>query len=168
MKIINALLLALIICSLSLACKKDKLPQPTQTGANTMYAKINGQPWDSKPCWSCIAGGSGLSVSYDDRVYFGITGQNNDQHIVIGIYVNNLVKTGTYELSTNNSDYAILNSASSNFVTTVNHKGIITVNKIDLNNKIISGTFEFTAEDKENPENTIKVTDGWFDVKYRF
>ena len=166
MKTLKTVLLALLICSLSLACKKDKMPKPTQTGANTMYAKVNGKPWQPKGCIGCS---EAIQISYD-RVYFGITGQNNDQNIVIGIYINNLIKMGTYELTANNSDYARLNNYSlkSYFVTTLNNKGTVTITKLDLDNKIISGTFQFTAEDKGNPENTIKVTDGWFDVKYKF
>ena len=59
MKTLKTLLLALIISSLSIACEKDNTNQPTQTGANTIHAKVNGAPWQSKPCWSCISGGGG-------------------------------------------------------------------------------------------------------------
>ncbi|MHB1176925.1 MAG: DUF6252 domain-containing protein [Daejeonella sp.] len=39
-------------------------------------------------------------------------------------------------------------------------KGTVTITKLDTNNKIISGTFEFTAEDEKAPGNTIRVSDG--------
>lgn len=59
MKTLKTLLLALVISSLNMACKKDKTNQPTQTGANKMYAKVNGVPWQKKACWGCISGGGG-------------------------------------------------------------------------------------------------------------
>lgn len=166
MKTIKVLLLVLSICSLSLGCKKDSMPKPTQTGANNMYAKVNGQPWKPK---GCIGGCSeAFGVSYDNRINFGVSGRNSDQNIGITIVLRNLKAIGTYELSSTNLDFGALDNSDSNFITTLNNKGTVTITKLDLDNKIISGTFEFTAEDKDNPENTIRVTDGWFDGKYRF
>ena len=168
MKTLKTVLLALLICSLSLACKKDKMPKPTQTGANTIYAKVNGQPWQHKGCISCS---EAFQVSYDDRINFGVSGRNYDQKIGITTVLRNLKATGTYELSSTDLDFGDLVNTTltyNRFTTTKINKGSVTITKLDLDNKIISGTFEFTAEDKENPENTVKVTDGWFDGKYRF
>ena len=144
-------------------------PKPTQIGANTMYAKINGQPWQPKGCFTC---GSVFQIGYDDRITFSLTGRNNDQNITIGINLRNLNAIGTYELSSTNMNFGYLNINTSNpggvHVTTELNKGSITITKLDLTNKIIAGTFQFTAEDEDNPLNTVKVTDGWFDGKYRF
>lgn len=165
MKTLKTLLLALVISSLNMACKKDKTNQPTQTGANKMYAKVNGVPWQPKGCIGC---NSAFSISYDDRINFGLTGRNNDQNITIVLILRNVKASGTYELSTENLNFAELYNYNlkSFFATTTNNKGTVTITKIDLPNKIISGTFQFTAEDEENPENTVKVSDGWFDGKY--
>ena len=167
MKTLKTLLLALFICSLSLACKKDKMPKPTQTGANTMYAKINGQPWEKKACWSCIGGG--LEVGYDDRTLFVAVGQNKDQNINVSLIVKELKSVGLHELSNQSINYArIYNfNEETRYFTTNNNKGSVTITKLDLTNKIISGTFEFTAEDENNSANTVKVTDGWFDITYQ-
>lgn len=165
MKTLKTLLLALVISSLSIACKKDKKDQPTQIGANKMYAKVNGVPWQPIGCIGC---NSAFSISYGDRINFGLTGRNNDQNISIVLILRNVKTTGTYELSTKNLNFAELYNYNLNsfFATTTNNKGVVTITKLDLANKIISGTFKFTAEDIENPENTVKVTDGWFDGKY--
>ena len=168
MKTIKVLLLVLSICCLNLACKKDSMSKPTQTGANTMYAKVNGQPWQPKGCISCS---EAFQIRYDDRIIFGLTGKNNDQKITINIILRNLNAIGTYELSTTDMNFGNLNNSTSNpgvFVTTKINKGSITITKLDLANKIIAGTFSFTGEDESNPAKTISVTDGWFDGKYRF
>lgn len=168
MKTLKTVLLALLICSLSLACKKDSMPKPTQTGANTMYAKVNGQSWQPKGCISCS---EAFQIGYDDRINFGLTGQNNDQGISITIVLRNLKTVGTYELSSTDMNFGNLNNTTSNhgvFVTTKLRKGSVTITKLDLANKIIAGTFSFTGEDENNPAKTISVTDGWFDGKYRF
>ncbi len=172
MKTLKKLLLALLLGSLSLACKKEKEKQnqPTQTGANTIYAKINGTPWQKKTCWSCIGGGSGLIVSYDNRTNFSVKGQNNDQKISLSIFLRSLSAIGIYELSSsdlNSADLINTTSSDNRLTTTKISKGIVTITKLDLVNKIISGTFEFIAQVENNPSNTIKVTDGWFDITYR-
>ena len=146
-----------------MACKKDKTNQPTQTGANKMYAKVNGVPWQPKGCLACS---SSFSIGYDDRITFGLGGKNVDQKISITIVLRNLTKTGIYELTSTELNFGDLVNSSYRLTTTKFKKGTITITKLDLANKIISGTFEFTAEDKDNPQNTVKVTDGWFDGKY--
>ena len=168
MKTLKTLLLALLVCSLSMACKKDKKDQPTQIGANKMYAKVNGTPWQSKPCWGCISGGGGLDVSFNGN-YFAVTGENNDQNIIIGLYLKNVTNSGYYELTSKNFNRGTLDNYNSKvyFTTTLDSKGSITITKLDLANKIISGTFEFNAEDNENTTNSVKVTDGWFDITYQ-
>ena len=166
MKTLKTLLLALVISSLSMACKKDKKDQPTRIGANKMYAKVNGTPWQPKGCLAC---NSSFSIGYDDRITFGLGGKNVDQKISITIVLRNLTKTGIYELTSTELNFGSLTNTNityNRFTTTKLNKGTITITKLDLANKIISGTFEFNAEDKENPANTVKVTDGWFDGKY--
>lgn len=44
------------------------------------------------------------------------------------------------------------------------YKGILTVKKLDTINQIISGTFWFTAVNSNG--DTVKITDGRFDVYY--
>ncbi|RYY30344.1 MAG: hypothetical protein EOP41_00820 [Sphingobacteriaceae bacterium] len=167
-KIKILIVLPFLFLLLITSCEKEGLPKATQTGANTMSCKVNGKVWQKKACVSCLGGGSALSLNYDDRDFFGISGQNRDQNITITLIINSLKKTRIYSSSTNGNNQAYLNNYNNGtyYSTSQSNKGTITVTKLDLNNKIISGTFEFTAEDENNPNNTIKVTDGRFDVKY--
>lgn len=168
MKVSNVLLAFAILFLLS-TCKKDDLPKATQTGENTMSCKVNGQVWQKKACSSCFGGGSALSINYDDRDFFGVSGENNDQKITITLIINSLKTPRIFTSSTKGNNQAYLNSYKNgtiHYSTSKLNTGTVTVTKIDLTNKIISGTFEFTAEDESNTNNIIKVTDGRFDIKY--
>ncbi|RYE16771.1 MAG: hypothetical protein EOP42_33395 [Sphingobacteriaceae bacterium] len=134
-----------------------------------MAAKVNGKAWQKKACTSCIGGGSALKVNYDDRDFFVVTGQDHDFGLDIAIVITSLKRTGTYTLSSRNLDYARLykESDAKYYYTSTKNTGQVTITKLDLVNKIISGTFNLTAEDENNPVNTLKVTDGRFDVKYQ-
>ena len=173
MKIFDYLLIVFVSLSIISGCKKDDLPKATQIGANVVAARVNGQVWESKACWSCFGGGKGLSVNYDDRNFFGVSAQQKDENksITITFVITSLKSVGTYSLSGEGknqghlSNYAERNAAV-HYITSDNNKGTIRVTKLDLANKIVSGTFEFTAEDKTNPANTIRVTDGRFDVTF--
>lgn len=163
------LMLPFLSVLLADSCKKDDLPTATQTGANTMAAKVDGKVWQTKACVSCLGGGTALSINYDDRDFFGVSGQNRDQNIVITFVIKSLKSARPYYLMAQSNNYAqIYNSKdNSTYYTSNTNKGQVTITKLDLTNQIISGTFDFTAEDENNPANTIKVTDGRFDVKYR-
>ncbi len=169
----NKLKILLIIPFLSMllaaSCKKDDLPKATQSGANTMAAKVDGKVWQKKACTSCIGGGSALEINYDDRNFFGVSGQNRDQNILVTFVITSLKSTRTYELTSQNLNYAQIYSSNDHktYYTSTSNTGQVNITKLDLENHIISGTFNFTAEDENNPANTIKVTDGRFDVKFR-
>lgn len=166
---IKLLFILPLLCILTAAaCKKDDLPKATQTGENTMAAKLNGKAWVKKACASCIGGGTALRVNYEDRSFFGISGEDRDQNITITLVVPVLKKVGTYNLSSRETNFARLynNNNNINYFSSNNNMGKITITKINLAEQIISGTFEFTAEDENNPANTVEVTDGRFDIKY--
>ncbi len=153
---------------LAASCKKDGLPKATQTGENTMVAKVDGKLWQKKACVSCTGGGTGLIVSYEDRNFFGVTGEDHDSGSRIALSISSVKSVGTYNLSSKNLNYGRLFKIGSGpyYYTSTKNTGQVTITKLDLTNKIISGTFDFTAEDENNPANTIKVTDGRFDVKF--
>jgi len=119
-------------------------------------------------CWSCSGGGSSLKVNYDDRDFFAVTGEDPDQSSKISLAISSLKSTGIFDLSSRNLNFGVLFNYGEviYYYTSVKSIGKVTITKLDLANKIISGTFDFTAEDENNPANTIKVTDGRFDVKY--
>ena len=119
-----------------------------------MYAKVNWQPWQPK---GCIVGCSQLFLLSYDQIKFSLTGGNNGQKIYIDIYLSNLESTGTYELSSLGSNYAYLynNTENVRYYTTSNSGGSTNITKLDRTNKIISGTFEFTAEDEDNIKHKV-------------
>jgi hypothetical protein len=148
-------------------CKKEAVP--SQNGANTMSAKVKGNKWSKKSCFSCIGGGSGLTVNYDDINFFGISGQNNDQNITVTFVIKSLKSTGVYELGSEENNFAQVynNNEKISYYTSSLSTGKVIVTKLDLANKIISGTFEFIAADKNNSVNKVSVTSGNFDVTYQ-
>ncbi|MCO4291439.1 DUF6252 family protein [Solitalea sp. MAHUQ-68] len=162
---IKSLITAGFLLVLSSCQKNDDEPQETQTGANTMSCKIDGKRWKATPCNVCINGGSGLEVFFDETINtFGIDGQmsENNKLKTIRIYIPLLIKTNT--LSENNfAFYAELNKE---FKTNNTYQGTVIITKLDRAKKIISGRFEFTGIDTFNPSDSVKVTEGLFDVKY--
>ena len=147
-------------------CKKET--PPSQNGANTISAKVDGNKWAKKSCISCVGGGSGISVTYDNT-FFGVTGQNADQNISISLVIKSLSSTGTYELSSQESNYARVfnNNNKILYYTNTLNIGKVTVTKLDLVNKIISGSFEFVAADENNPGKKVNITNGYFDVTFQ-
>ncbi|RYE25021.1 MAG: hypothetical protein EOP45_05220 [Sphingobacteriaceae bacterium] len=163
------LMLPFLFILLAISCKKDGLPKATQSGENTMAANVDGKPWQMKACVSCTGGGTGLIVTYEDRNFFAVTGEDHNFGLQIAIAIKSLKNVGIYNLSSRNLDFARLykNNSAGYYYTTTKNVGQVTITKLDLTNQIISGTFDLTAEDESNPANTIKVTDGRFDVKFR-
>ena len=84
------LLMPFLSMLLAASCKKDDLPKATQTGANTMAAKVNGKVWQKKACVSCTGGGTGLIVTYEDRNFFAVTGEDHDFGLQIAIVIKSL------------------------------------------------------------------------------
>lgn len=59
-----------------IACEREEpLPKASQSGANIMAAKINGQKWEQSACWSCIGAGSGLESYFNPGNISGVKGE---------------------------------------------------------------------------------------------
>lgn len=167
------LLLPVAVLLLASSCKKDDLPKPTQSGANKMFAKINGNKWENAACWSCIGGGSGISTTYRANGLSGITGQSLEgkNSIAISVVFKSITQPGTYDLGApgmlndrkNNAQIRIDDKI---YSTTSVNKGRLTITRLDTVTKIMAGTFEFTAEDEKDSTSIVHVTDGWFDAKF--
>ena len=185
-KYTTTLLILLATILLAASCKKDKiqdtrselekLPPITQTGANTFGCLVDGVAWipnGSKP----QTGGPNIQVYVDPTFQggrFAITGHKYNepnQYISIGSF--KCTSSGFYDFdSTYNGIQFYRNRTGSNFVNYSTNdigifkKGFINITKYDLISGIFSGTFEgklFIANGSYN--DTIKVTDGRFDVK---
>lgn len=170
----------LIILINTAGCKKhkhdnpvDKLPPATQTGANTLAFLLNGEPWTPKG-WS--GGTTNLSLYYDESFRGGILTINTYRQLTqddkqsLGITIDSLQQTGTYYAKkTSNLKFAftdrIKNCDIGYFDTSIFRKGQLTITKLDKINQVISGTFEIKLYDMKC-NDTIKITDGRFDLKY--
>ncbi|WP_017256998.1 DUF6252 family protein [Pedobacter arcticus] len=169
MKTFKKIILASIILLLTTSCKKDDLPKATQEGKNIMAAMVNGKVWVKTACWSCIGGGGGINALYENGL-FRVSGQqfnNKSDNTVIVILIKNL-KLGENSIngitiSPEFNDYGNNNY----FKTNSSSTGMVNITKIDTVRKIISGTFSFKAENEDDPNDIITVTDGRFDITYK-
>src|SRR5688572_24442702 len=168
----NILLVALLAFSIA-SCKKDvdELPEPTQTGANTFGAKLNGAFWapqgfgimPTAPLVEARYGGNN-SVFINAR-NFG----SSPTEAEFELHLQNVTGPGTYLLNQSTALYPSQSASYGYFVrrrirplneyiTDAQNTGRVEVTKFDQTNNIISGTFEFRAADKDNPSDVITVT----------
>src|SRR5690606_33459797 len=167
------LILFILGCTLltGMKCEKDnhrpnsdQLPTITQNGANTFGFLLNGEVWLPK-------GGlldQKLDLSYDPNYKggsFGILANrylSSKDKMKLSIGLTGVNITGTYYFNNNGIIY---DDSKSNCYYYENRivSGSITITKIDLTNKFISGTFEFKLEKDGCP--TINATQGRFDLK---
>lgn len=177
-KLIIPLFIALLVLCMMSGCKKPKggvepqddpeLPPKTQTGANTFGCRVNGVAWLPKGSPFTTPR---LTAWYDPTYRNGtlnvtanlVTNQGIES-IVLGS--DSLKSTGTYPLTRPNKQeamfYGIRNECQ--FYQGASHEriGTMIITKLDLQNYIVSGTFEFTLR---KPECTVVVTNGRFDIK---
>ncbi len=177
MKKITQLLL-LFLCSLLLTqCgwlfgnKEDdpKLPPATQEGKHTFGCLVNGEVWLP----SGFNGRPNLQATYDPTYRWGtlnvraFKSKDGKAYQSIGFYSDSLTSTGVYPLylpgrqTGKFSDIETL-CVYDREVSYVN--GTLIITRLDLQQRIVSGTFEFTLA--QPGCDTIRVTDGRFDTKF--
>ena len=168
------LLIALYILALS-GCSKeevpkdpvDTLPPITQTGENTFACLINGKPFFSSK-------DRRASYTVADGAYtFGVYGSRRDEIGLRTVSIQGIdvepLKEGTYTLKSEMSGnfsglYGINGGLTLDTGTTDDVPGLLTITRFDLEEFIVSGTFEFSVKDDEG--NTLNFTDGRFDLKF--
>jgi hypothetical protein len=165
-------------------CKKhkpsnpvDQLPPETQTGANTFGCLVNGEVFLPKgpslsPILQCAY--QYLNTDYSKGYFFQLSAShkyNTNDVSGIGIFTDSLpIVQGIYTLGDNKKGnvYALYlrykETANINLYTKTNLPGQLTITKFDELNQIVSGTFFFTVID--NSGDTIKVSDGRFDMQF--
>ena len=179
-------LLLLALCSIFAACKKDhpskteleKLPPATQTGANTFGCLLNGKAWVAQTDCKYLCDPA-FKVKYD-AAYGGYLGlgadwknsSNNIEQRIDLVFDSSNYKL-KHEISINNPlttarfiNYSLGSDCGSyeHYIdSSVIHIGVVTISHYDLQNGIISGTFEFRLT-KPSCE-PISVTNGRFDYK---
>lgn len=164
----------LFLLILTSSCEKkdvapiDQLPPATQEGKGTLGFLINGQAWTPKG----NDGTPNLDFYYDPGYRAGefnlgayrILSDKNMEYV--HIFTDSLNFKRTFSLH----DPSIGTATFANDVCSYNRdsevfrEGTLTVTKLDLQKHIVSGTFEFTLF---RPGcDTVKVTDGRFDLKF--
>ena len=176
------LLLPLCFLLLSNSCSKtkseDKLPPETQTGANTFGCLVDGKVWIP------TGGGVGSGINPTSGGFYETP--NNKKNIYIrassdndgiSVFLKEIFSIGTYSLNKAtaiqpNAIYpdsygAFIQKFSGTekyFITNVQYTGSVTITYADTISNVVSGRFEFTAQNMQSGE--IKnITEGRFDYK---
>ncbi len=157
------------------SCKKDTtpeadnpygLPNATQTGANIFAYLIDGKSQIVKNSIYTL----GASIIKDTLAISGESGDTNYFENIGLVIVGNLTVGSSYQInqsstfiqmSTNKNCKGFLGS---NIIKTFAVQGTILLSKVDLNNKVISGTFNCNIP--SSGCDTIRITNGRFDIKY--
>ncbi len=171
-------LLAILLFLTAAACNKDddtspadQLPPITTEGKGTFACLINGEvwKWKGRNPWN---GFPNLDVYYEE-IISGLqiqatkdienSNQTLRQTFTIASFVDSL---GNFPILFNNriySDYTQQNDCIAYRLDTL-QESILEIIELDKENKIVSGTFEFTAI---NDCDTLRITEGRFDDFYR-
>lgn len=184
----GAWLLALGICGIFSACKKQsgeqdeisKLPPATQSGAGKFACLLNGKAWIGQT--DCIF----FLCDPFLEIYFG--NSNGGYIAIVASRENAAAKINdSIQIIFDSSDHKLVHEltihkplAKPRFVnykdfsncgdydrysdSTVIHTGVVNITKYDLQDRIISGTFEFTLT--KPGCNPVIVTNGRFDKKF--
>lgn len=148
----------------------EKLPPITQTGANTFGCLLNGQAWIPKDNY----GQASFKLDVDPALGNGIfvlstvryLANSTSTSFAIGSVA--CTNAGTYNLSNSGQVFSYSNSellcSYDNNESKVYKEGSFTITRYDLNNRIFSGTFDFTIY-KEGCGDTLHFTNGRFDKK---
>ena len=180
-------LILILLTALTLSCcdkddnkSSDQLPPATTTGANTAGCHVNGQVFLPK---GSSQFGPILSCFYQqdqDGYHFGLNFRertsNQSKSVNISLNPTQLLEGNTYSLGkiiNGSSNYIsnfaefIINSnvaTSNRYNTTNTNIGELKITRLDIQQKIISGTFWYDAI---NPQGEIiKIREGRFDWRY--
>ena len=158
--------LALFI-ALPLSCvepeEPTELPPETQKGANTFGCLVNGELFVAQPhfVW--------FGQPYVHAVYF-VDLKGNSGLTIKGSNSNGFIEFGL----TNSESEKLITPSISYYQDNANrfqirNTGEVFLTKLDLENRIVSGTFEFEIpllkDDETVEEITVKITEGRFDIK---
>lgn len=160
------------------SCSSDNSENPEDptvpTSKFAMTAKIDGTLWEMNNPFNSNFATKPLYTYYPTAEYIQLQGRKGVDEIILYIKRSDL-KIGTYPITPETYDASktqiqfIFNTKPKNQYVA---KGTLSITSIDLNTKIIAGTFSFNCvEDYSKPigaDNpvTTQVTDGTFNYKY--
>ncbi|MFM2223899.1 MAG: hypothetical protein RJA07_101 [Bacteroidota bacterium] len=182
-------ILILFFYLLAISCHKKPVedplhptnyPSPTYIGADKIVCRIDGEYFETSSNGSRIMGTYPIEVSYDTSTQrFQINGFDKGEiksgvSRQISIKVSGVKNITTYDLmprfnyySSRFNSASISNNTSEVFETDSLYNGNVRITKLDVNiqKRIICGTFSFKALNKKTNRITV-VSDGWFDLVY--
>ncbi|MBR9860718.1 hypothetical protein GYB22_08200 [bacterium] len=158
-----------------------ELPKATQQGLNTFGCLVDGEVYVP----SAGFGVNRLSANYYPDTFivpeklrqsFSIHSINQMPEINTNISIvhNSIHGNGEYILRGNDSSLmegygtARLIIGSKYYYTTRSEKNILEITKLDAKNRIISAVFQFDVVAEKDIQDTVKITDGRFDIKFSY
>lgn len=168
-------LLFLTLLSLCLFSCRDRdpdpnvLPEATQSGKNTGGALVDGKVWVASTKFIYPPEGTFCEKMNDTyNIHIFLKHLSNNTNLTLNAKIKDLVIGQEYVLpqsSNPDTDYGIYSNSSFIYMTSLpNYKGKIKITRIDLQNQIVCGIFEFRAIDSNG--NIVNITDGRFDKKF--
>ncbi len=114
-----------------------------------------------------------------DQLYFTFYLQRNPNNQAIRIYISKFDGIGIYNMNmpskilglpgSNGSLNNYFNFSDDNsyqqYITNTDYTGIVNITHYNVTSKIISGTFQFKAQNYNGSNDSVIVTDGRFDCK---
>ena len=164
---------ACILLFTNMQCKKDRnldpdgLPKATQTGMRIFACKVNGVNWISTK--ESLDMDAAVSI---DRINLYGTNHTAENPGTFKIFIANPGEDKVFRLNEPNKSFALYLAdkdcskftGRQGFEELKSSDGEVRFTRIDLDKKIISGTFWFDIPTEKC--GTIKVTNGRFDIGY--
>lgn len=169
----------LILSVFFVSCKKtEELPDPTQTGAHTFGAKVDGELW-APAGFGPFQTAPLIEARYLVNRNLIIQARNfsrSPTETEMEIFIKNVVAPGVYQLNESTGKYPgqVANygyyvrrvfTPKDEYITNPQFTGEVVVTRADTVNHIISGTFQFRAMNVVDSTTSVVVTEGRFDVK---
>lgn len=162
------------------ACSKktESLPEATQIGAGTFGARVNGNFWVPMG-FGVVPTAPLLEANFAANNSIRINARNfgkSPTETEFEIFLFNIPGPGTILLNQNTATFPNQSASYAyyierrftprfQYITTAAFTGRVEISRFDPVNKIISGTFEFTAKETSDSGSPLTVTEGRFDLK---
>lgn len=138
------------------------LPLPTRNGRNVFGCKVDGITLKTS---SRILRDNPISAGYDTDSAFYVLGTDYNDDLEVELDIIKLSNKGKYKLDDSNTGFFRSSGyPQKRYITTKNHTGEVCITKLNTNKRIISGTFEFEAVNREDSTDVVKVSRGRFDI----
>lgn len=169
-KILKLSAIVLLFCLMGAGCDKEneepQLPPITQSGADTFGCLVDGEPWVPKAYDLFPMKHVALERYYDQLVWRIAARQGAASNFYFSIYEDSL-KIGKVNIPVDGLNdigiyHASENFDNSSFRWNYDLPGELIITRLDIVNKIISGTFWFDLVNSTNEK--IEIRDGRFDL----